>query len=765
MMRNKGFLKAVIALTLIAGMCLPAPAVFAAEGSSEIIEAAEQQQQVESSQPEERSDEETKYIIESETEAEEQVESGATDNTESETQDLTQSAGETETESELVEEQFSQETENETESETIVDNETVDSDNAETTETEEVPQETEEVLMEASSADTPGEIKNLKATATNDTITLSWSAATKATGYNIYAYDKETNKRTRLCNTTKLTYTFKDVTAGTRYGYVLIPYNKNVSPIAYGAVTEPVYVIPGKPGNVPSVSIKAGSGSVTLSWKAAENAVGYKIFAYDKETKKLSTVVSTRKLTYTISGLEDGIEYSYRIRPYNKPDTKVIFGNYSKIVSAVPGTPGAFSNISIESGDGSLTLKWSAVENATGYRIYSYDSSTGKLTGLVNTNKLTYTIKGLTNGTSYSYKVRSYNSKAAVLLKGDFSKVLTGIPGKPAAIKDLKGYGANGEVVLTWGKISLAQFYQVFRYDASAGKWRLEKKVTTPYLIVSGLKNNTAYKYKAVAYNKVNGTVLKSNVSNIVTVKPGTTLTGWVVTGNIRYYYKNGNRLKKYQSVDGKYYYFDDTTGAMLTGWHYAYGFKLYFDPKTGVRWNDVESLIGKQSNYVIKVNCQANVVNIYAKDGNNGYVIPVKVFICTTGAASTPTVKGTFYTPNKWRWQVLMGPSYGQWVTQIYRGYYFHSVFYNNYNDNNSLAIGPYNNLGKSGSHGCVRLTAGDAKWIYDNCSLGTKVITYSDSTPGPLGKPSSYKLPSWHTWDPTDPNMKYKCKQHGCH
>ena len=113
-----------------------------------------------------------------------------------------------------------------------------------------------------------------------------------------------------------------------------------------------------------------------------------------------------------------------------------------------------------------------------------------------------------------------------------------------------------------------------------------------------------------------------------------------------------------------------------------------------------------------------------------------------------------------------MMGPSWGQWETQITGDYLFHSVYYNSANNNNTLSVSAYNNLGKQVSHGCIRLTAGDAKWIYDHCALETKVVIYSDrSTYGPLGRPTAYKLPSWHTWDPTDPNMYYKCQQRGCH
>lgn len=63
------------------------------------------------------------------------------------------------------------------------------------------------------------------------------------------------------------------------------------------------------------------------------------------------------------------------------------------------------------------------------------------------------------------------------------------------------------------------------------------------------------------------------------------------------------------------------------------------------------------------------------------------------------------------------------------------------------------YNQLGTTCSHGCVRLTCGDAKWIYDNCTLGTRVDILWGSDP--LSKPSAQKLPLNQTWDPTDPNI----------
>ena len=195
-------------------------------------------------------------------------------------------------------------------------------------------------------------------------------------------------------------------------------------------------------------------------------------------------------------------------------------------------------------------------------------------------------------------------------------------------------------------------------------------------------------------------------------------------------------------------------------GWYYEDGYKFYY--VNGVKQKDIRNLMSDNASYEIRINKQQNCITVYTQDGNNGYITPVVSFVCSTGYA-TPV--GTFYTPARFRWLELMGPCWGQWCTQIVDDFLFHSVYYNSYNNNMTLAVGEYNKLGTTASHGCVRLTAGDAKWIYDNCKLRTKVVIYNSSYAGPLGKPSARKLSSYHTWDPTDPVAYAKCRARGCH
>lgn len=161
---------------------------------------------------------------------------------------------------------------------------------------------------------------------------------------------------------------------------------------------------------------------------------------------------------------------------------------------------------------------------------------------------------------------------------------------------------------------------------------------------------------------------------------------------------------------------------------------------------------------YYIKVNYGAQVVNIYTKDSNGDYTVPVKAMVCSTGT-HTPT-SGVYTIGYRWEWLRMIGDVYGHYVTQIYGDILFHSVPYLTKGDHSSLEYWAYDQLGTKASLGCVRLTTKDALWIYNNIGSGTKVEFYSSSNPGPLGKPTARKISSAPSdvrgWDPTDPDSR---------
>lgn len=160
---------------------------------------------------------------------------------------------------------------------------------------------------------------------------------------------------------------------------------------------------------------------------------------------------------------------------------------------------------------------------------------------------------------------------------------------------------------------------------------------------------------------------------------------------------------------------------------------------------------------YYIMVNRAMNTVTVYGLDEEGYYTVPVKAMVCSVGRAGHSTPLGTFsLTGYKREWNHMLDGTYGQYATQFYGNYLFHSICYSEA-DPSALLMDEYNKLGEPASLGCVRLQTVDAKWIYDNCAAGTMVTIYDGESPGPLGKPSTFLeeiLPEQDNgWDPTDP------------
>ena len=226
------------------------------------------------------------------------------------------------------------------------------------------------------------------------------------------------------------------------------------------------------------------------------------------------------------------------------------------------------------------------------------------------------------------------------------------------------------------------------------------------------------------------------------------TIGNWEKTGSTYYFKKsNGTYAKnEYVAWNGNWYYLDGN-GAMLTGWHYIRGYKMYFTA-SGALQQDVSGMVGGP--YRLRVNRTKCQITVLAKDGSNGWTIPVKSITCSVGNPITLTPAGTFYIGDQDRWHILMGPSWGQWTSHVVNGIFIHSVAGSSQSQYN-LAAGD-NMLGQPASHGCIRVCVRDAKWIYDNTGRGT-MVTIGDGYYEPFDKPATIKLPyGVNLKDPTD-------------
>ncbi len=221
------------------------------------------------------------------------------------------------------------------------------------------------------------------------------------------------------------------------------------------------------------------------------------------------------------------------------------------------------------------------------------------------------------------------------------------------------------------------------------------------------------------------------------------------IDGQLRYIHGDGSNFTGWGWDEGQRYYFVDSYP--VTGWQYIDGYKYYF-AEDGKLVEDLEPIIGAQGPYLIRINKEMNTTTIYVADGQNGYIIPLKSFLCSCGD-DTPV--GTFRTPEKYRWRLMNSGVSCQYATRLGAGLSFllHSIIYD-IADINTMHPDTYNYLGVARSSGCIRFTTGDAKWIYDHCPIGTTVEVYNSPVPGPYDRPTILAaIPSTQTWDPTDP------------
>lgn len=120
--------------------------------------------------------------------------------------------------------------------------------------------------------------------------------------------------------------------------------------------------------------------------------------------------------------------------------------------------------------------------------------------------------------------------------------------------------------------------------------------------------------------------------------------------------------------------------------------------------WSDTQ--------WLIAVDRSTHKVGVFKGSANNWSL--QYYWSCVTGAPGTPTIAGTYRTTGFKR-TVLSTDSRARWCTQIWGEYFFHTI------------LASDNELGKSLSHGCLRMSYPSAQWIYNNIYSGTTVAIYN--------------------------------------
>ena len=129
---------------------------------------------------------------------------------------------------------------------------------------------------------------------------------------------------------------------------------------------------------------------------------------------------------------------------------------------------------------------------------------------------------------------------------------------------------------------------------------------------------------------------------------------------------------------------------------------------------------ITSNTNYLVFVNIAEQKTYVY-EGSKNDWTLD-KTFTCSTGIEGKETPVGIFTVQTRAPW--FFSPKYGQggkYYVQFMGNYLFHSI---PFNSDKTTVSDP--TLGVPASHGCIRLSVEDSKWLYDNVQNGSKIIIY---------------------------------------
>lgn len=255
-------------------------------------------------------------------------------------------------------------------------------------------------------------------------------------------------------------------------------------------------------GTVSSLKATPTNTAVTLSWKKATNASGYRVYEYVSGSwKALKTTTAT---SFKAENLKTGTKHTYAVKAYGKEKGKTVWAK--KFVTIKAATrPALVKTIKATQTENCVSLTWNKVSGATGYRVYKYNTSTKKWeTALKATSKTTATVKNLTAGKKYYFAVKPYiNTGDSIVWASTYTKILTCT--KPSVPSKVTAKATTKTAALSWSKVTGATGYRVYRYNSSTKKWVALATTTSRAYTVKGLTPEKSYIFAVKPYIKVDG--------------------------------------------------------------------------------------------------------------------------------------------------------------------------------------------------------------------------------------------------------------------
>ncbi|GAA2569471.1 hypothetical protein GCM10010435_49360 [Winogradskya consettensis] len=359
-------------------------------------------------------------------------------------------------------------------------------------------------------ATVPGAPTGVAAAPGNTQITVTYTAPASTGGSPVTGYQVSTDD-----GATWAALPASGIVTGLTNGTPYAVRVRALNAVGAGASSAQVSVtpVPNTPDPPTGLSAVRGDRSATLTFTPPAMTGASPISSYDVSTDNGATWAALAA-SKVVTGLTNGTTYTVQVRAVNASGP----GPASASATVTPATtPGAPTGLSVAMGDGTATLSFTAPASDGGDPISSYDVSTddGGTWAALPASRI---VGGLTNGTSYTFRVRAVNSVGAGTPTAGTTATPSTVPGAPTGVSATAG---DGRAVVTFTAPANDGGSPITRYEVSTDdgvSWATLPANGT----VTGLTNTTTYTVRVRAVNSTGA----GPASTAVTVTPVDGLPG-----------------------------------------------------------------------------------------------------------------------------------------------------------------------------------------------------------------------------------------------
>ncbi len=355
---------------------------------------------------------------------------------------------------------------------------------------------------------------------TNVSANLQWDKNTSASGYELQKYDgsKWVTIKTFTSNT-NTSFNVTGLKASTTYKFRLRAYKALTNANSYSEFTG--LNVNTRPYTTTGMKCSSKTNvSANLQWNKNRSADGYVLDKYDgSKWVTIKTFTSNTNTSFNVTGLKASKTFKFRLRAYKNFGSVKEYSAFTYLnVNTRPYTTTGMKCSSKT--NVSAKLQWNKNISANGYVLDKYDGKKWVTIKTFTSNTNTsFNVTGLKASTTYKFRLRAYKNFGSVKEYSAFTYL--NVNTRPYTTTGFKMKSATkNAITLQWNKNISASGYCIEKWNGS--KWVQIKRYTSNANVTytaTGLKANTAYKFRIRAYKTIGNVNEYSAYSAVVTAR------------------------------------------------------------------------------------------------------------------------------------------------------------------------------------------------------------------------------------------------------